>query len=185
MFLYTMLGVAAAGVIFGVTRAFARGPPSTLNKEWQEATNEYVKVSIASRACTALPMARDSRTGETRLHRHSSSLQYTDTFMTYRRRRLNPSLSPVTRTTRALDTCKARRNQRSKPYRLDQFENRRRCCIFGLCRAFIAISAPMGGVSAVQEPFPCVDYCRTGCKTGESRKRLVSYTLPAAAFATV
>lgn len=60
MFLYTMLGVAAAGVIFGVTRAFARGPPSTLNKEWQEATNEYVKVSIASQAWTAHPMAKDA-----------------------------------------------------------------------------------------------------------------------------
>lgn len=61
MFLYTMLGVAAAGVIFAVTRAFARPPPSTLNKEWQEATNEYVKVSIASQAWTAHPMAKDAQ----------------------------------------------------------------------------------------------------------------------------
>ncbi|CAK3975385.1 Cytochrome c oxidase polypeptide 5, mitochondrial [Lecanosticta acicola] len=43
VFLYTILGVGAAAVLFGVTRYFARGPPSTLNKEWQEATNAYVK----------------------------------------------------------------------------------------------------------------------------------------------
>jgi cytochrome c oxidase subunit 4 len=44
VFIYTILGVAAAGAIFFTTRMFARPPPSTMNKEWQEATNEYLKV---------------------------------------------------------------------------------------------------------------------------------------------
>nr|POF17561.1 cytochrome c oxidase polypeptide 5, mitochondrial [Quercus suber] len=44
IFLYTMIGVGAAAVIFGVTRSFAREPPRTMTKEWQEASNEYLKV---------------------------------------------------------------------------------------------------------------------------------------------
>lgn len=44
VFSYTMIGVVAAGLIFATTRAFAREGPSTMNKEWQEATNEYMKV---------------------------------------------------------------------------------------------------------------------------------------------
>jgi hypothetical protein len=43
--MYTILGVVAAGAIFGATRYFAKGTPRTMNKEWQEATNEYLKVS--------------------------------------------------------------------------------------------------------------------------------------------
>ncbi|EME47994.1 hypothetical protein DOTSEDRAFT_69809 [Dothistroma septosporum NZE10] len=43
IFMYTILGVVAAGAIFGATRYFAKGTPRTMNKEWQEATNEYLK----------------------------------------------------------------------------------------------------------------------------------------------
>lgn len=42
-----MIGVAASGVIFGITRYFAGGKPRTLNKEYEEATNEYFKVSTS------------------------------------------------------------------------------------------------------------------------------------------
>lgn len=41
-----MIGIGAAGVLFGATRYFAKGTPRTMNKEWQEATNEYLKVSM-------------------------------------------------------------------------------------------------------------------------------------------
>lgn len=47
VFLYTIIGVLAAGGVFGFTRYFARGTPHTMNKEWQEATNEYLRVSIS------------------------------------------------------------------------------------------------------------------------------------------
>ncbi|KAF7195701.1 Cytochrome c oxidase polypeptide 5, mitochondrial [Pseudocercospora fuligena] len=43
VFLYTIIGVLAAGGVFGFTRYFARGTPHTMNKEWQEATNEYLR----------------------------------------------------------------------------------------------------------------------------------------------
>lgn len=39
-----MIGVAAAGGIFAVTRYFARGPPHTMTREYQEASDEYLKV---------------------------------------------------------------------------------------------------------------------------------------------
>lgn len=45
VFAYTIVGVLAAGALFGFTRYFAREKPRTLNKEWQEASNEYFKVS--------------------------------------------------------------------------------------------------------------------------------------------
>lgn len=43
LFVYAM--VASAG-IFALIRMGARPPPSTMNQEWQEATNEYLRVSF-------------------------------------------------------------------------------------------------------------------------------------------
>ncbi|KAF2085809.1 COX4-domain-containing protein [Saccharata proteae CBS 121410] len=44
IFLYTMAGVAATAVIFGTTRMFARKEtPKTMTKEYQEASEEYLK----------------------------------------------------------------------------------------------------------------------------------------------
>ena len=44
IFLYTGIGVAVSVVLFTVIHSFARPPPRTMTKEWQEATNEYLKV---------------------------------------------------------------------------------------------------------------------------------------------
>ena len=41
---YTIALTLLAFAIFGVTHHFAGGRPPTLNKEWQEKTNEYLKV---------------------------------------------------------------------------------------------------------------------------------------------
>jgi len=42
--LYTVLGVVASGALFAVTRYFGSGnPPRTMTKEWQEASEEYLK----------------------------------------------------------------------------------------------------------------------------------------------
>lgn len=38
---------AASLAIFAITRSFARDPPRTMTKEWQEASNEYAKVRQA------------------------------------------------------------------------------------------------------------------------------------------
>jgi len=41
---YTALGVAVSFVLFCLIRMGAGPAPSTMNKEYQEATNEYLKV---------------------------------------------------------------------------------------------------------------------------------------------
>ncbi|KAI4144876.1 MAG: hypothetical protein LQ341_002533 [Variospora aurantia] len=38
-----MLGVGIAGVIFAITRQFARPAPKTMNAQYQAMTNEYLK----------------------------------------------------------------------------------------------------------------------------------------------
>jgi hypothetical protein len=44
--MYVMLGVGASGLLFGTARFFARGQPATMTKEYQEASNEYLKVCL-------------------------------------------------------------------------------------------------------------------------------------------
>ncbi|KAI1615345.1 cytochrome c oxidase subunit IV [Exophiala viscosa] len=43
VWLYTAVGVAISVALFMTIHAFARPPPRTMTKEWQEATNEYLK----------------------------------------------------------------------------------------------------------------------------------------------
>lgn len=44
VFLYTAIGVGVSLALFATLRAFAKPAPYTMTKEWQEATNEYLKV---------------------------------------------------------------------------------------------------------------------------------------------
>lgn len=44
IFAYTAIGIGVSVVLFWIIHAFARPPPRTMTKEWQEATNEYLKV---------------------------------------------------------------------------------------------------------------------------------------------
>lgn len=46
VFAYTMAGVAVSFGIFATIRSFAKGTPSTMTKEYQEASNEYMKVRL-------------------------------------------------------------------------------------------------------------------------------------------
>jgi cytochrome c oxidase subunit 4 len=41
---YTLAGVLVSFGIFAGVRSFARGPPATMTKEYQEASNEYLLV---------------------------------------------------------------------------------------------------------------------------------------------
>ncbi|KAJ9149813.1 hypothetical protein NKR23_g3939 [Pleurostoma richardsiae] len=41
--LYTVVGLGVSLAIFAAMRSFAKPPPHTMTKEWQEATNEYMK----------------------------------------------------------------------------------------------------------------------------------------------
>jgi len=40
---YTLVGLAASFALFYGTRVMARPSPKTMNREWQEQTNEYLK----------------------------------------------------------------------------------------------------------------------------------------------
>jgi cytochrome c oxidase subunit 4 len=44
---YTLIGVAVSFGIFAFARMMARPPPATMTKEYQEMTNEYLKVRIS------------------------------------------------------------------------------------------------------------------------------------------
>ena len=44
VFSYTLIGVLAGFAIFALTHLSAGPHPSTMNREWQEKTNEYFKV---------------------------------------------------------------------------------------------------------------------------------------------
>ena len=47
VFNYTMLGVAVSFALFLVIRSFAGPAPGTMTKEYQEMTNEYLRVMQA------------------------------------------------------------------------------------------------------------------------------------------
>lgn len=46
IFLYTAIGVGISGVIFLLIRSQARTPPATMNQQYQEMTNEYLRVNL-------------------------------------------------------------------------------------------------------------------------------------------
>ena len=46
VFWYTMAGLGVSFAFFVAIKAVAGGDPPTMTKEWQEATNEYLKVRI-------------------------------------------------------------------------------------------------------------------------------------------
>jgi cytochrome c oxidase subunit 4 len=49
VFFGTIIGVLASLALFVGIRALANPAPHTMNKEWQEASNEYLKVDTHSR----------------------------------------------------------------------------------------------------------------------------------------
>lgn len=51
--LYAAIGVGISGVLFFGIHSMARPPPRTMTKEWQEATNEYLRVRHASKCHSA------------------------------------------------------------------------------------------------------------------------------------
>jgi len=51
VFAYTMIGVAASFGVFTFVRFFARGDAKTMTKEYQEATNEYLRVCTLLLCC--------------------------------------------------------------------------------------------------------------------------------------
>jgi cytochrome c oxidase subunit 4 len=58
---YTALGVGVSFALFVVIRLFAKGSPGTMNKEYQEATNEYLKVCFPDVPLALASTGRGSR----------------------------------------------------------------------------------------------------------------------------
>lgn len=167
VFSYTMIGVVAAGLIFGASRMFARGSPSTMNKEWQEATNEYMRVSFLKDS-----MRRGK--GLVWLSRRSKGPR-TNAAFTNRKTRSSPSPSleagTITRARRPWSRAPQRsRSNFSSKY---QFGDDWQC-------GMLAIPQPpiTGAVLHTPHPyngrFSCID-CRTRCERSR-RERLVFYT---------
>lgn len=87
IFMYVMAALGATGVIFGAARFFARGQPATMTKEYQEASNEYLKV------CTPHEIHCDLRARSAYVRSHD--IKKCDTNNTSHHRALTSSLSLV------------------------------------------------------------------------------------------
>jgi hypothetical protein len=91
--LYTMLGMVATAVLFFGIRAGARGTPSTMNREYQEATDAYLKVRATSSSYTASQQSDNHN---------------------YRRTTSSPSPVSLPRTSRVLSQSRVPPRPRSK-----------------------------------------------------------------------
>lgn len=108
--LYCLAGSAA---IFGTIRYFANPPPKTMTKEWQEATNEYLKVSANNQGARCSPWSLQDITVNTE-PTANFSLQNS-------RKRRKQLLVCLRRATTALAWCRAslaRRTPRRRRSRL-------------------------------------------------------------------
>lgn len=114
---YTAIAVAAGAAIFLLTHHFGRPPPSTMTKEWQEATNEYFQVRTSSLLTIII------------LH-----LPCANHFSARRRTGSSPSLDLERRDTKAPVWCRASQQHklvpnlegRSNIYSAYQYEPRKR-----------------------------------------------------------
>lgn len=61
IWLYTAIGVGASAALFFFIHSFARPPPRSMTKEWQEATNEYLRVSLLKSQITCSRILTNSR----------------------------------------------------------------------------------------------------------------------------
>jgi hypothetical protein len=59
--LYAGIGVGISAVLFFTIHSFAKPPPRTMTKEWQEATNEYLRVSQPTRLKKGMLMCYSPR----------------------------------------------------------------------------------------------------------------------------
>lgn len=92
---YTTIGVVISAVIFFGIHSFSRPPPRTMTKEWQEATNEYLKVGYFRR----LPSMR-------LVTSHVHHQTYADNILN-RKKESTPSTVSAAKVTRVKDMCRA------------------------------------------------------------------------------
>ena len=146
--MYVMAALGATGVIFGAARFFARGQPATMTKEYQEASNEYLKV------CRTHEIHRDPRVQSA--YMRNNDLKNCDTDNTSHRRVLtsSPSLVSHPRATSAPAWSRASLRA-SKCTTPGESQERKKCSrISGRASAAFANIERRGSV--VRVFFPCV-----------------------------
>jgi len=149
IFMYVMAAIGATGVLFGTARFFARPPPATMTKEYQEASNEYLKV------CTSDEINGCVR-AMTSAYTCSNDIKRRDANKTSHNRVLTPSPSLVShpRATPAPARSRAslRPNRCATPR--ESWERKKCSRISGRASAAFANIERRGSV--VRVLFPCV-----------------------------
>jgi len=147
--MYVMLGVGASGVLFGTARFFARGQPATMTKEYQEASNEYLKV------CYNLGEESGRYFATTRVRRGVEAGHDANRTSYYRARRSSLSLvSPPRATSVSVWSRASRRANRCAT--LCKRANERNVVEYPVERAQ---PPPLRSAKSCRE-FPCVDCSR-------------------------
>jgi hypothetical protein len=164
IFMYVMAAIGATGVIFGAARFFARGQPATMTKEYQEASNEYLKV------CKPHEIHRGPRVRRAYMRNHDIKKCDTNNTSHHRASTSSPSLVSHPRATSAPAWSRASLRA-SKCTTPRESRERKKCSrISGRSSAAFANIERRGSV--VRALFPCVGCSKDLFRGGES---LVSY----------
>jgi hypothetical protein len=148
IFMYVMAALGATGVIFGTARFFARGAPPTMTKEYQEATNDYLKV------CKSRKANRGTCSASARMGRNNLDNCRTNVISFHRASTSSPSLVSRPRATSAPARSRAlpRRNRCATPRK----NRERKKCSRITGRASAAFANIERRSSVVRILFPCV-----------------------------
>jgi hypothetical protein len=148
IFMYVMAALGATGVIFGAARFFARGQPATMTKEYQEASNEYLKV------CTSHKLHRDPRARGAYMRSHDNKECDSNNTSRYRASTSSPSLVSHPRATSAPAWSRASPRASKCTTRQESRERKKCSRISGRSSAaFVNIERRS---SVVRVLFPCV-----------------------------
>jgi hypothetical protein len=149
IFMYVMVAIGATGVIFGAARFFARGAPATMTKEYQEASNEYLKV------CTSYETSRHPRDAGC-ASRSSNDIKRYKTNNTSHHRASTPSPSLVSHPRATPARARSRVHPRRNRYTTPRESRERKKCSRISGRASAAFANIERRGSAVRVLFPCV-----------------------------
>lgn len=168
--MYTMAAIGATGVLFGFARYFSRPPPPTMTKEYQEASDAYLKVRQSR---DLMMLARDAvanmrahpgikrrahhrylcRGLQGRLHGSKQASQEIDACISrYRRRNSAPRERPDTTAAVLSSLDRAASTPRCKTYPVLVLE-----------KAFLSSSKPCKEEGPFLYIFPLIYVQRTSC----------------------
>ena len=111
IFGYTMLGVGVAFVLFFLIRSQARPPPGTMNQQYQEATNEYLRVTSSFPSCNILTHTNNLIHSCLNHNLSSSAIQLTSQSPLNRAKEQNPLPASHQKATRARAKYRVRQSE--------------------------------------------------------------------------